>query len=88
VENPRLELDTLLRNAERLLQTMVLRPLDPSVLREAGALPESRLGSLDAIHVVTAMRLRPLIDAFVTYDKRQGAAAREVDLHVAAPGFA
>jgi uncharacterized protein len=87
-ENPRLELDTLLRNSERLLQTTVLRPLDPFVLREAGALPEPRLGSLDAIHVATAVRLRPLIDAFVTYDQRQGAVALEVGLHVVAPGSA
>jgi hypothetical protein len=32
------------------------------------------------------MRLRPLIDAFVTYDKRQGAAARDEGLRVVAPG--
>ena len=37
-ENPRLELGKLLSNGERLLQAMVLRPLDPP-LREAGALP-------------------------------------------------
>ena len=86
VENPRLELDTLLRNGERLLQAMVLRSLDPLVLREAGALSEPRLGSLDAIHVATAVRLRPAIDAFVTYDKRQGAAAREEGLRVVSPG--
>jgi predicted nucleic acid-binding protein len=85
-EEPRLELTRLLRNAERLLRTMVLRPLDPLVLREAAALPEPHLGSLDAIHVATAVQLRPLIKAFVTYDKQQGAVAREVGLSVVMPG--
>jgi hypothetical protein len=85
-ENPRLDLAKLLRNGERLLQAMVLRPFDPLVLREAGALTQPHLGSLDAIHVVTAMRLRPLIDAFVTYDNRQGAVAHEMGLRAIAPG--
>jgi predicted nucleic acid-binding protein len=83
-EEPWLELDKLLRNAERLLQAMVLRPLDPPVLREAGALSEPHLGSLDAIHVATAMGLRS-VDAFVTYDQRQAAVARRAGLRVAAP---
>jgi uncharacterized protein len=86
--DPGFDLATALRNAERLLRSMVLRPIDPSILREAGELPDPALRSLDAIHVATAVRLRPLIDAFVTYDKRQGAAAREVDLRVVSPGFA
>ena len=64
---------------------MVLRPFDPLVLREAGELTEPHLGSLDAIHIVTALRLRPLIDAFVTYDKRQAAVARGTGLRVVRP---
>ncbi len=75
-----------LRNAERLLRTAVLRPIEPDVLREAGASPDPFLRSLDAIHIATAVRLRLLIDAFVTYDKRQATAAREAGLRVVSPG--
>jgi uncharacterized protein len=77
-----------LRNAERLLRTAVLRPIDPTILREAGEVPDPFLRSLDAIHVATAGRLRPLLGAFVTYDKRQGAVAREAGLRVVSPGIA
>lgn len=38
-----------------------------------------------AIHVATAVDLHPL-DAFVTYDERQGAAARLAGLRTTAPG--
>jgi predicted nucleic acid-binding protein len=44
------------------------------------------LRSLDAIHVATAVQLRPLLDAFVSYDHRQAAVAREVGLRVVSPG--
>jgi predicted nucleic acid-binding protein len=77
-----------LRNAERLLRTAVLRPIDPTILREAGDVPDPFLRSLDAIHIVTALRLHPLLGAFVTYDNRQGAVAREAGLRVVAPGIA
>jgi predicted nucleic acid-binding protein len=65
---------------------MVLRPIDPTILREAGDLPDPFLRSLDAIHVVTAVHLRASIDAFVTYDHRQEAAARDEGLRVVSPG--
>jgi uncharacterized protein len=77
-----------LRNAERLLRTAVLRPIDPTILREAGDVPDPFRRSLDAIHVATALRLRPLLGAFVTYDNRQGVVAREAGFRVVAPGFA
>lgn len=41
--------------------------------------------ALDAIHVTTAADLHP-IDAFVTYDERQAAAARLAGLRTVAPG--
>jgi hypothetical protein len=45
-----------------------------------------RLRSLDAIHVLTALDLRP-IEAFVSYDKRQLEAAGEAGLPIASPGM-
>jgi hypothetical protein len=41
---------------------------------------------LDAIHVISAVAAHP-IDAFVTYDKRQAAAARLAGLRTVAPGI-
>lgn len=43
------------------------------------------LRSLDAIHVASALTIEAGID-FVTYDKRQAAAAREAGLRVVQPG--
>lgn len=41
--------------------------------------------SLDVLHLGTALALAPVLDAFVTYDRRLGAAARHAGLHVLAP---
>lgn len=45
----------------------------------------SRLGSLDAIHLATADRLRHELTAFVTYDGEQRAAAADIGLPIVAP---
>lgn len=47
--------------------------------------PGSTLRSLDAVHVASALVLRPALDAFITYDKRLGAAAQNNGLPVEAP---
>lgn len=60
--------------------------LSPEVLDAAGMLPPASLRTLDAIHLASAMALRPHVDTFVAYDKRLLAAAEEVGLHVAHPG--
>lgn len=46
---------------------------------------EPHLRSLDAIHVMTALNLEA-IEAFMTYDKRQAAAARLAGLPTVSPG--
>jgi predicted nucleic acid-binding protein len=43
--------------------------------------------ALDAIHVASAVALDP-IEAFVTYDERQAAAARLAGLRTMSPGTA
>lgn len=85
VLEPREPVTGLLARAEELLGRMTLLPLDPELLTTAGALPEPALRSLDAIHVAAAIVLSPL-EAFVTYDERQAAAARLSGLRTAAPG--
>jgi predicted nucleic acid-binding protein len=81
----RLPRDVLLERAGALLDAVALRPLDRPLLLAAGALDEPALRALDAIHVASAVDLGP-IDAFVTYDERQAAAARLAGLRTMAPG--
>jgi predicted nucleic acid-binding protein len=82
--DPRLPLDTLLEQASELLDAVALLPLDRALLIAAGMLAEPALRALDAIHVTSALDLAPL-DAFVSYDERQSAAARLAGLRTVAP---
>ena len=83
-DDPELSLDQLLEQANDMLDSLATAPLDQAVLVAAGALPEPVLRALDAIHVAAALSLSP-IDAFVTYDERQAAAARLAGLRTVAP---
>lgn len=85
VERPRFQLEQALQRAAEVLDSLALRPVDDSLLIGAGLLDEPLLRSLDAIHVAAALFLAP-VDAFVTYDRRQAAAARRAGLQTVAPG--
>jgi predicted nucleic acid-binding protein len=82
--DPGLPLDLLLERSAALVEALALRPLDRALLAAAGALAEPALRALDAIHVAAAVDLHP-IEAFVTYDQRQAAAARLAGLRTMAP---
>ncbi len=56
---------------------------DRAIFVEAGLLPGAGLRSLDALHIVVAVRLEA--DVLVTYDVRQAESARLVGLRVVAP---
>lgn len=81
---PDLPLDALLAQAAEVLQAVALLPADRAVLLAAGAFTEPGLRALDAIHVAAAIDASP-IDAFVSYDERQAAAARLAGLRTVAP---
>lgn len=81
---PELPLDLLLERSYDLIEVLALRPVDRALLIGAGALAEPALRALDAIHVASAIDLNP-IEAFVTYDERQAAAARLAGLRTMAP---
>jgi predicted nucleic acid-binding protein len=83
--DPLLPEDVLTVRTGELLDAVALLPLDRALLVAAGALAEPALRALDAVHVAAAVDLSPL-DAFVTYDARQGAAARLAGLRSMAPG--
>jgi len=84
-QDPTLPGDVLLTRAGELIDALALRALDRALLAGAGALAEPALRALDAIHVASAVSLDP-IEAFVTYDERQAAAARLAGLRTVAPG--
>jgi len=79
------ETDAALHQTERVLEGCALIPCDADVLRLAGTIAEPLLRSLDTIHVAAAVAASPL-DAFVTYDVRQQAAARLAGMRTVAPG--
>lgn len=83
--DPRISLRLALRRAGEVLQALALYPVDRPLLLGAGALAEPTLRALDAIHVAAAVELGP-VDAFVTYDERQAAAARLAGLKTMSPG--
>jgi predicted nucleic acid-binding protein len=83
--DPRLPLDRLIARASETLGAVALLPLDRGLLAAAGALAEPALRALDAIHVAAAADASP-VDAFVSYDERQSAAARLAGIRTASPG--
>jgi predicted nucleic acid-binding protein len=80
-----LALDDLVHRVEELLDALAIVPLERPLLLTAGAFAEPGLRSLDAIHLAAAIEVSPL-DAFVSYDERQAAAARLAGLRTVAPG--
>lgn len=78
-----LPVERLLDQAAEVLDTLALLPLDRALLSAAGAIDEPALRTLDAIHVASAADAD--VDAFVSYDERQSAAARLVALRTYAP---
>jgi predicted nucleic acid-binding protein len=88
VELRRLALrEGLLDHADQLLSGVALLPLDEAVLDAAETVSPASVATLDAIHLVTALRLadRGLVDAVMTYDARLADGAREHGLGVTAP---
>jgi predicted nucleic acid-binding protein len=79
---------SLLDHAEQLLSGVALLPLDDAVLEAAETVPPASVATLDAIHLVTALRLgdEELIDAVMTYDSRLAEGVQEHGLSVVAPG--
>jgi predicted nucleic acid-binding protein len=72
--------------AERVLDGIALVPIDEGILREAATLGPKDLRTLDAIHLATALSLRPDVGTMITYDLRQARAASALGLEVEMPG--
>jgi hypothetical protein len=73
-------------NVQAVLARLAFVELDTELARVAAATGDAALRALDAIQLASALRLDAEIVAFVTYDDRQTAAARNVGLALEAPG--
>lgn len=78
----------VLDHADQLLATIALVPMDEPVLAASETVPPATVGTLDAVHLATALRLAAggAVDAVMTYDVRLARGARHHGLDVMAPG--
>jgi predicted nucleic acid-binding protein len=67
------------------LSLIALHPVNHTLLMRAALMEPRGLRTLDAIHLATALELKPGLEAFVTYDRRLAGAARGAGLQVVAP---
>lgn len=80
VERDRLE------EARQLLDEMILLPLTTDIKHRAANLGPDSLGSLDAIHLATAIEIHADLRAFVSYDNRLIDSARSTGIEAIVPG--
>ena len=73
--------------ADQLASRFSLLPISEDVLALAETLEPSAVGTLDAIHLATAVRLAAgvRLDALMTYDKQLAAGARHHGIRVLMP---
>ena len=76
-----------LRSCDEHLTAVHKVQLTPALLDRAGRLPGPGLRSLDAIYVACAEQLRADLAGFVSYDRRQLAAVRELGIPTTSPGM-
>lgn len=74
--------------AEQVLGHLALVPLDDELRRSAARARPAELRSLDAIHLVSCLRLATQLDSVVCYDRRLATALRAGRLRVEAPAGA
>jgi predicted nucleic acid-binding protein len=74
--------------SQALFSGMAIIGIDRTIAARAAALAPPLLGTLDAIHLASALELRADLEAFVTYDRRLAEAVTAAGLPVASPGGA
>jgi predicted nucleic acid-binding protein len=73
------------RQARRVLDSVILVALSSDVFDRAGTLDPDLLRSLDALHLAAALDLGDDLDGIVTYDDRLAEAAGALGIAVVAP---
>jgi predicted nucleic acid-binding protein len=79
--------ESVLEEADRILDSVQLIPMDETVLAAAETISPTTVGTLDAIHLATAVRLAKAgeLDAIMTYDKRLADGASKHGITVLSP---
>ncbi|MGH2971999.1 MAG: type II toxin-antitoxin system VapC family toxin [Gaiellaceae bacterium] len=79
--------EDLEKEADALLADVALVPIDDAILESAETALPANIATLDAIHLVTALRLAQGgdVDAFMTYDAQLAAGAAHYGIQVIAP---
>jgi predicted nucleic acid-binding protein len=72
------------QNSSRLLETCELVDVDEDVVGRARTLVDERLRALDAIHLASALLVKP--DELIAYDRRLVEAADRAGLATSSPG--
>jgi predicted nucleic acid-binding protein len=78
--------EVVVDRAEEVIDGVELLWLDADIVSTASGLLPPNLRSLDAIHLASALSLRPHLGGFVAYDRRLLEAARAQRLPVLTPG--
>ena len=78
------EVADLVRDIQTTHETFAICPLDERILQRASETFPTVVGTLDAIHLATAISIRESdkIDFLLTHDSQLGTAARSVGFHV------
>jgi predicted nucleic acid-binding protein len=78
------EVADLVRDIQTTHDTFAICPLDGRILQRASETFPTVIGTLDAIHLATAISIRESdkVDFLLTHDSQLGTAARSVGFHV------
>jgi predicted nucleic acid-binding protein len=71
--------------ARAVLAALTLLSMSSATCDRAGSVDPRELRSLDALHLAVALELGDELEGLITYDVRQGAAARAFGIDVIAP---
>ena len=71
--------------ARAVLAALTLLSVSSAIFDRAGSVDPRELRSLDALHLAVALELGDELEGLITYDVRQGAAAKAFGIDVIAP---
>jgi predicted nucleic acid-binding protein len=78
------EVAALVREVQIVHETLAICPMDDKILRRAGETFPTVVGTLDAIHLSSALSIHEFdnLDAVLTHDQQLGTAARSLGFNV------
>jgi len=78
------EVADLVRDVQMIHETFAIYPLDERIMQRASETFPTVIGTLDAIHLATAVSIREAqaIDVLLTHDSQLGTAARSLGFRV------